>query len=252
MIIRYSVVGNVDSTENPIVFLHGLFGSPDNWKPIVNQLTDTHKCILIELPLDFSSVDINFDGIHTLTDYTKKILDGFGDLFQEFVMCGNSLGGQVAIDYTLKYPNEVETLIISGSAGLSERSLSDGNHPKMNKETIRRLAEEIFYNKEYCTNEMVDEVFNMLNTRKALRFLLKVAKATRNTNFNDDLHKIKIPTLLIWGKQDVITPPSVAEEFDEKIKHSKLVYIDKCGHAAQIEQPDEFTLIMKEFLKDNG
>jgi pimeloyl-ACP methyl ester carboxylesterase len=248
MIARYSIVGNINSHETPIVFLHGLFGSPDNWKPIVNQLADTHKCILIELPLDFSSVDINFDGIHTLTDYTKKILDDFGNLSQNLIICGNSLGGQVAIDYTIKHQHEVEALIISGSAGLHERNLSDGNHPKMNRETIRRLAEEIFYNKEHCTNEMVDEIFNMLNTRKALRFLLKVAKATRNTNFNDDLHKINIPTLLIWGKQDVITPPSVAEEFNKKIKNSKLVYIDRCGHAAQIEQPEQFTMAIKDFL----
>ena len=250
MIIRYSVVGNVESTESPIVFLHGLFGSPSNWKPIANQLANKHKCILIELPLDFSSVEVGFHGIHTLTNYTEEILDGFGhDPFQKFIMCGNSLGGQVAIDYTLKYRDKVEALIVTGSAGLFERSLSDGNRPRMNKETIRRLAEGIFYDKEHCTHEMINEVFSMLNTRKALRFLLKVAKATRNTNFTDDLHKIKVPTLLIWGKQDVITPSSVAEEFNRKIEHSKLVYIDKCGHAAQIEQPDKFTIAIQDFLE---
>jgi pimeloyl-ACP methyl ester carboxylesterase len=256
MKLRYSVIGNPQTTNPPIVFLHGLFGGPRDWIPVANQLANDYMCIVVELPLDLASADMQFDDIHTLTDYTFDVIEHCGlvrnylNNSTKLILCGNSLGGQVAIDYVLKTSYMIDSLVITGSAGLFERGLSDGNRPKMNKETIRRLAEGVFYNTDHCTDIMVDEVYEMLNTRKALRFLLKIAKATRNTNFSDELHRIDIPTLLVWGKQDVVTPPEVAEEFKQKIKHSQLTYIDKCGHAPQIERPDEFVSAFRKFREN--
>jgi pimeloyl-ACP methyl ester carboxylesterase len=63
------------------------------------------------------------------------------------------------------------------------------------------------------------------------------------------LNQIKIPTLLIWGKNDTVTPPFVAEEFHKLIPHSQLKFIDKCGHAPMMEVPGEFNDLLDSFLQ---
>ena len=69
-------------------------------------------------------------------------------------------------------------------------------------------------------------------------------------NLGDKLHKIKAPTLLIWGKQDAVTPPFVGEKFKELISDSRLHFLDKCGHAPMMEKPVEFNDILEAFLKE--
>jgi pimeloyl-ACP methyl ester carboxylesterase len=67
-----------------------------------------------------------------------------------------------------------------------------------------------------------------------------------------DLHKIRMPVSLIWGKNDKVTPPEVAIEFHECLPNSELVWIDKCGHAPMMEQPEEFNRALEGFLKKTG
>ncbi|MFN3940290.1 MAG: alpha/beta fold hydrolase, partial [Chitinophagales bacterium] len=66
----------------------------------------------------------------------------------------------------------------------------------------------------------------------------------------EELHKITAPTLLIWGNNDTITPPCVGEEINKLIPNSQLVFIDKCGHAPMMEQPQIFNAYLEDFLKD--
>ena len=153
------------------------------------------------------------------------------------------------LDFCLREPEYVDRLVITGSAGLFERSLSDGKRPRVSRRVIRDKAEEIFYDRQHVTDELVDDVYGMLSDRKYVRFLIRVAKATRDRNMKEELWQVKLPTLIIWGKNDVITPPFVAEEFREGIPDARLVFIDRCGHAPPIEQPLEFSRILKEFLR---
>jgi len=96
--------------------------------------------------------------------------------------------------------------------------------------------------------EMVDEVFSIVNDRaKVIRIVITAKSAIRH-NLADKLHAIKVPTLLVWGKQDEITPPFVAEKFDELLPDSSLVFINECGHAAMMEKPQEFNAAYGEFM----
>jgi len=67
-------------------------------------------------------------------------------------------------------------------------------------------------------------------------------------NLSKELHKVKVPVALIWGKDDNITPAFVAKDFHELLPNSELNYISECGHAAMMEKPHEFNLILKKFL----
>jgi pimeloyl-ACP methyl ester carboxylesterase len=88
----------------------------------------------------------------------------------------------------------------------------------------------------------------MCNNRLQLIRILALAKSAIRNNLGEELGQIKQPTLLIWGNQDTVTPPFVAEEFHKLIPNSELKFIDKCGHAPMMEQPVAFNIILEEFL----
>jgi pimeloyl-ACP methyl ester carboxylesterase len=79
--------------------------------------------------------------------------------------------------------------------------------------------------------------------------IIALAKSAIRNNLGDELNQIKQPTLLIWGKNDTVTPPFVAEEFKKLIPNSELHFIDKCGHAPMMEVPHEFNAILETYLK---
>jgi 2-hydroxy-6-oxonona-2,4-dienedioate hydrolase len=97
---------------------------------------------------------------------------------------------------------------------------------------------------------LIDEIFATVNDRgKALRIVMTSKSAVRN-NLSDRLHEIKCPTLLIWGRNDSVTPPFVGEKFHELIQGSQLVWVEECGHAPMMEHPDRFNEILEGFLSD--
>ncbi len=244
--LRYVEYGRGDV---PVVLLHGLFGSPENWRVIMEELADEFYFFAVQFPIDHSTDRCyrKFRGIEELTDYVEDLFDELS--LEQAVLCGNSLGGQVAVDFGLRWPRRVERLILTGSAGLFERSLSNGKRPKVDREVIRARAAEIFFDEKHVTDEIVEEVYAMLSDRRYARFLIRLAKATRDRNMKEELRRLHLPTLIIWGKDDRITPPCVAEEFRQGIADARLAFLDRCGHAPPIEQPLEFSRLVREFLQ---
>jgi pimeloyl-ACP methyl ester carboxylesterase len=108
----------------------------------------------------------------------------------------------------------------------------------------------VFYDPAIATKEIVDEVYETVNDRHKLIKTLAIAKSAIRHNMAKDLPKIKTPTCIIWGKNDTVTPPDVATEFNQLLPDSDLFWIDKCGHAAMMEHPKEFNSILYKWLKD--
>ncbi len=116
-------------------------------------------------------------------------------------------------------------------------------------EVIKKKAQDVFYDPIIATKEIVDEVYETVNDRNKLIKTLAIAKSAIRHNMSKDLPNIKTPTCIIWGKNDNVTPPEVAEEFKQLLPDSELHWIDKCGHAAMMEQPDEFNKILDTWLQ---
>jgi pimeloyl-ACP methyl ester carboxylesterase len=95
----------------------------------------------------------------------------------------------------------------------------------------------------------VDEVFEITKNRVKVIKIIALAKSAIRNNLGEELNQIQIPTLLIWGKNDTVTPPFVAEEFHKLIPNSQLHFIDKCGHAPMMEVPGEFNDLLFTFLQ---
>ena len=122
-------------------------------------------------------------------------------------------------------------------------------YPKRgDKEYIRKKTELTFYDPAMATDDLVNEVFEITNNRIKVIKIIALAKSAIRNNLGEELNQIIQPTLLIWGQNDTITPPFVAEEFHKLIPNSELHFIDKCGHAPMMEVPQAFNNILEEFL----
>jgi pimeloyl-ACP methyl ester carboxylesterase len=167
---------------------------------------------------------------------------------QKFHILGNSLGGHIAILYALKEPSHVLSIILTGSSGLYEKAMGTTFPRREDKEYIRKKIQSTFYDPASASDAMIDEVFAAVNDRGKLIRAISMAKSALRHNLADKLGQINTPALLIWGKQDAITPPFVGEKFKELLPNSTLFFIDKCGHAPMLERPVEFNKYLADFL----
>ncbi|RPD46022.1 MULTISPECIES: alpha/beta fold hydrolase [Chitinophagaceae] len=229
----------------PLVLLHGLFGALSNFKDLIEYFRHHYKVVVPMLPL------FDLDLLHTSVGGLAKFVHRFLEYkdYKGVHLLGNSLGGHVALVYLLKHPERVKSLILTGSSGLFENGMGDTYPKRGDYEYIRKKAEITFYDPAMATTELVDEIFSITNNRIKVIKIIALAKSAIRNNLGDELQNIKQPTLLIWGANDTITPPFVAQEFKKLIPGSELHFIDKCGHAPMMEVPGEFNVILHKFLK---
>jgi 2-hydroxy-6-oxonona-2,4-dienedioate hydrolase len=109
-----------------------------------------------------------------------------------------------------------------------------------------------FYDPKHATDELVDECFEVVNDRGRVLRILAIAKSAIRHNMAKDLPNMTMPSCLIWGKNDTITPPEVANEFQTGLPDASLYWIDKCGHAPMMEHPEEFNSILTNWLNEKG
>lgn len=234
-----------EGVGQPLVLLHGLFGNLGNFTGVIEHFKHTHRVIVPMLPL--LDLDLLNTSVGGLAKYLQKFLDTL-DLKGVHLM-GNSLGGHVALVYLLKHTDRVRTLILTGSSGLFENGMGDSYPKRGDYDYIKRKTEQTFFDPATATKELVDEVFSITNNRLKVIKIIALAKSAIRNNLGDELSKIKLPTLLVWGNNDTITPPFVGQEFNRLIPNSELYFIDKCGHAPMLEVPAEFNVILERFLQ---
>ena len=225
--------------------LHGLFGALSNFADLVEHFRKQYKVIVPLLPL------FDLDIFHTTVGGLEKHVQKFIELrdYQHIHLLGNSLGGHVALVHILKHPERIKSLILTGSSGLFENGMGDSYPKRGDRDYIKKKTEVTFYDPAMATKELVDEVFEITNNRIKVIKIIALAKSAIRNNLGEELNQIKQPTLLIWGNNDIITPPFVGQEFQKLIPNSELHYIDKCGHAPMMEVPDEFNRILEAFLQ---
>ncbi|GAA4310602.1 alpha/beta hydrolase [Compostibacter hankyongensis] len=229
----------------PLVLLHGLFGALSNFRDLLDYFKHYYKVVIPILPLyDLTLLETTVGG---LAKFVNRFVEARG--YEQIHLLGNSLGGHMALIYALKHPEAIKTVILTGSSGLFENGMGETYPKRGDYEYIRKKTELTFYNPEMATKELVDEVFEIVNNRLKAIKVIALAKSAIRHNLGEELREIKAPTMLIWGKNDTITPPMVAEEFGRLIPNTELAYINKCGHAPMMEVPDEFNTVLHAFLK---
>lgn len=232
-----------EGAGEPLILLHGLFGALSNFRDLFDHFKQTHRVIIPMLPLFDMGLET---GVGALAKYVQKFIEA--QELDNVHLLGNSLGGHVALLYTLHNQEKVASLILTGSSGLFENGMGETYPKRGDYEYIHKKTELTFYDPKMATKELVDEVYAIVNNRlKAIKVIALAKSAIRN-NLSDELREIKVPTCLIWGQNDTITPPMVAEEFNKLIPNSELHWIDECGHAPMMERPAQFNEVLSGFL----
>lgn len=232
-----------------IIILHGLMGALSNFDSTFNHFSSKgYKVLIPELPL--YSLPLLKTNVKNLAKFlhsfiTYKKLD-------KVVLLGNSLGGHIGLYFTKHYPDKVAALVLTGSSGLYENSMGDSYPKRGDRNYVTQKAQDVFYDPSIATEELIDDVYVVINDRNSLIRTLAIAKSAIRHNMAKDLPNMHQPTCLIWGKQDKVTPPEVAIDFNKLLPDSDLFWIDKCGHAAMMETPEEFNQVLDNWLKERN
>lgn len=230
----------------PIIVLHGLMGALSNFNSTFNHFSERgYKVLIPELPL--YTLPILKTNVKNLAKFLHDFIE-YKNL-KDVVLLGNSLGGHIALYYIKHYPQDAVALVLTGSSGLYENSMGNNYPRRGDKEFVRTKTQEVFYDKSIATDELVDQVYDVINDRNTLVKTLAIAKSAVRHNMANDLPNMQQPTCIVWGKNDTVTPPDVAEDFHKLLPDSDLFWIDKCGHAAMMEHPEEFNEILENWFK---
>jgi pimeloyl-ACP methyl ester carboxylesterase len=239
-----------EAGEGPvIIILHGLMGALSNFGATFDHFSKNgYKVLIPELPL--YTLPLIQTNVKNLASYLHDFL-AFKKI-DSALLLGNSLGGHISLYFTKHYPEKVSALVLTGSSGLYEKAMGDSFPKRGNYEYIAQKAKDVFYDPEIATKELIDDVYATVNDRMKALKTLSIAKSAIRHNMANDLPKMELPVCLIWGKQDGVTPPEVANDFHKLLPNSDLFWIDKCGHAAMMERPEEFNNVLHSWLKDRN
>lgn len=230
----------------PMIILHGLMGGLSNFQGVTDYFPGKgYKVLIPELPIyDMPLIKTN---VRNFARFLEQFIEFKG--LKDVILLGNSLGGHIGLLHTKMYPEMVRALVITGSSGLYESAMGDGYPKRGDYEFIKKKAQDVFYDPEVATKEIIDEVFATVNDRMKLVKTLAIAKSAIRHNMSKDLPKMKTPTCIIWGENDTVTPPNVAAEFHQLLPDSDLFWIPKCGHAPMMEHPEDFNRILEAWLQ---
>lgn len=229
----------------PLVVLNGLLGLNRHWFECVPPLADRARCVFVEPPL------LNLTGEHcSVAGVVRLVIHALDALaLGPAVLAGNSLGGHVAMRIALARPDLVRGLVLIGSSGLFERGFERNVMHAPTRDWLAGKIRDLFCDPGRMPPGMVDEAYAELSQRRHARALVKLGKSAKNDHLGEALPSLRVPTMVLWGKQDNVTPPEVAEEFRGLIHGAQLRWIDRCGHAPQIERPDAVAEALGDFLR---
>ena len=212
----------------------------------MSYFSKTNRIIIPRIPI--TEVDVKEANLESLTEFIIKFINKLK--LKKITLIGNSLGGHVGLMYSILHPKKVKKLILTGSSGLYENSFG-GSYPKRGDfNYINDRINYTFYNPNILSIKYVDEIFKTLNDNAKCLNIITIARSAQRNNLARKLYKIKCPTLLVWGLNDTITPPSVAHQFNNLIPNSTLKFIDKCCHAPMMERPKIFNKLIEPFIRE--
>jgi pimeloyl-ACP methyl ester carboxylesterase len=248
--IRYQEAGSGPA----VILLHGLGADGSSWASNIGALSAKYRVIVPD-QIGFGKSDkpfINYR-VGTLVDFLNGLLKELK--IERASLIGNSLGGFTAAAFALAYPEKVDRLVLVAAAGYA---VPKGTDPQTlhslnpsTREGVRQVMSVVFYDKKMFAN---DAVVDMLYAKKMQtgdgytiqKFIESILRG--EDALDGKLDKIKQPTLLVWGREDALTPLAMGERFKQDIKGSQLLTFDKCGHVPQMEKAAEFNSAVLKFL----
>ncbi|MEE9284685.1 MAG: alpha/beta fold hydrolase [Dehalococcoidia bacterium] len=248
----------------PLLLLHGLGNSTLVWHQAMAGLAQRFRVVAVDLPgHGYSDMPRGHFPLSEAAGLVALFMRQVGA--ERFHVAGNSMGGVIALELGLGYPQRVTGLVLVDSAGLGRsiawilRILSlpgigeylDRPSPKQ----VRQLLRTILYDPGLISDALVDEMYRQRSRPGAAKWLLRflrtgvnVAGQRRSIQRQDQLHRLRPPLLILWGRQDRIVPVAHAHAAAARQPAARLHVFDRCGHWPQMEHTDEFIRVVSNFL----
>ena len=263
MQVHYRSEGNQEDSL-PIVLIHGTSSSLHTWDSLVNLLIPAHKRIIrLDLPA-FGLTGPNPENKYNSIYYTH-FLDSFLNKLsiKKCILGGNSLGGAIAWQYAVAYPDKISQLILIDAAGYPRKNekgslgFKIASMPIINnlllfitpKSLVKKSLETVFYNSSLISDATITRYHEMLlragNRRAALSLF-----QNRMAQDASAIKTITAPTLILWGEQDQLISVEDAYLFQKDIKNNSLVILQKVGHIPMEESPHAVAKTILEFIKE--
>lgn len=237
------------SLRPPVVLLHGMLGGLENWTSTISALSAAgHRAVAPFLPV--YDLPLSETSVGGLVSHTTELLQLLA--VRNPVLIGNSLGGQVALLYALaerRSDMSPSALVLTGSSGMDEVVMGESTPRRFDREFVKDRAAFTFYDPRHASDKLVDGVMEVVADRNRVIRLIRMARSSRDETVEDSLPEIRVPTLLIWGTEDRLTPPDTAVRFKNLLKSARLELIPACGHAPMIEHPATFNRLVLNFLE---
>ena len=227
-----------------VIFCPGLFGGIYNVLEVFEYFSGNYRMLMPFFPM--YDMPVHKTNVKSLGSYLGEFINDLH--LNDVVIIGSSMGGGIALIHTLSDPSKVKAMILCGSSGISNIPLNIGFFKRKNYENIKIQTQNIFYNKKVPPDEMVEEIYNLILSYDSVIRAIRLTKSIRKYKMHEDLKQIKTPTLLIWGKNDPITPLEIGTEFHQLLSNSELNCLDDCGHVPTQEKPKEVIELMKKFF----
>jgi 2-hydroxy-6-oxonona-2,4-dienedioate hydrolase len=238
----------------PVILLHGLGGSTQNWALNFGPLSREFHVIIPD-QIGFGTSDkplINYR-IATYVDFLDQFCKQLK--IERATLVGGSMGGWVAAAFALAFPDRVDRLVLVDAAGYAPPANFDyrtlyGLNPS-SREGMKQLAGRIFFNKAFATDQVMDQfIAQRVGAGDGYTINMIIASMIRGEDFLDNrVQDIKQPTLIVWGREDGLITLSDGQRFKKEIPNSTLVVIEQCGHVPNFEKAAEFNTALLKFLK---
>ena len=258
--VHYRDEGN-KTDSIPLVLIHGTSSSLHTWDSIVPALLNKKRIIRLDLPA------FGLTGPHPKRDYSIAFYNQFIDSFlstigvQQYIIAGNSLGGSIAWNQALSYPQKVKQLILINSGGYPKKNEKGNIGFKLAsmpvigdilvkftpRSLIRKSIEDVYADKSKVNEQLVQRYYDLLLREGNRQATLDIFKQRKYASV-EKIKSINTPTLIIWGEEDQLIDVSNAYLFKKDIQGSELVIIPKTGHVPMEENPKQVNLAIISFL----
>jgi pimeloyl-ACP methyl ester carboxylesterase len=251
----------------PVVFVHGLSGTWQNWLENLPYFAQKRRCIAMDLP-GFGHSEMPSEKI-SISGYARQV-DALCDQLElgRCIVVGNSMGGFVTAEIGIRHPERVERACLVAAAGISITNLR--RRPVL---TAARIVGALGAASAAQSRVMVSRPhLRWFFTNFVFRHPSRIAPdlmyeqvrgagrpgfvdaldALTSYDFRDRLPEIKAPTLIIWGEHDMLVPVKDAHEFERLIPQSRTVILDDTGHVPMLERPAVFNELLEDFVEGRG
>jgi pimeloyl-ACP methyl ester carboxylesterase len=240
-----------------VVLLHGLGGDGSRWAPNIVPLAKSFHVIALD-QIGFGQSDKPLANYHTgmLSEFLARFLATVG--VSKASLVGNSMGAGVALYTAVHYPQLVERIVLADGGGFrrpnAQPAAARNEHVReiqngVTTEETREFIKIMFHNKNLVTDRIVEDNLQLrLHSAYAIGKIQESGAAGRGSLSEEEVHGVKAPTLILWGKYDELADPAGADRLANTIPGSRKIMIDDCGHMPQLEKSAEFNRIVMEFL----